>query len=344
MRHWYACLISLVLAAGAYAQGFGNNIDPMPQDSGAGLTQGKDKPALIKRGTTWRIHAQRETPELQFDYADALRRDGRLKAAYKAFNALVYAWPDTSQAVTSQLACAQIEEARQRPVQAFDEYQYLVDFYVGRFDYAFVLERQFALATEVMDARHGKFLWLPGFEAPERAIPLFEKIIRNAPSSRYAPQAQFNIGLIHERNEEWAEAVTAYEILQTRYDGDLVATAAYRQVYCLYRDSQERPNDEAACNMAHLALHRYVTNPANNADSNTLNQVSNILVQVRERIETRAYERARFYDENVRKPDAALKAYDDFISHFPHAPQAEAARERIIALRKLKGDAPDESP
>jgi hypothetical protein len=48
------------------------------------------------------------------------------------------------------------------------------------------------------------------------------------------------------------------------------------------------------------------------------------------------YERAVFYDEAARKPEAAIIAYRDFISLFPSSERRKTAEERIKALQQQR--------
>lgn len=334
MRYGLAIGIFLSACAIVLAQGFDDRLNTNVQGPS---TRTPAKDVLVKRGTTWRIRPEFPDAERQLTYANGLRANKRLKAAYNAYNALVYAWPDSAQAVTAQVACAEVAEARGDYVKSFDEYQYLIDRYVGQFDFQRTLERQFAIANYLMTARRGKFLFLPGFEASERALPLFEKIVQNAPSWEQAPLAQMNIGTIHEKNDDWEQAITAYEVLQNRYEGSsCTETAAFREASCQYRLYLDRPNDVNACNAARSTLVRFIqTYPG----SQSVGEARQNLDRLNQRIETLAYERAVFYDELAKRPRAALMAYQDFVRKFPESERAQLASRRIETLRKdIKAD------
>jgi len=290
------------------------------------------KSAVIKRGTTWLVKPQKATANEQLTYAGELRLEGRLRAAYKAYNALVYAWPDSALAVTAQVACAEVLVERRDYAKAFEEYQYLIDRYMGQFDYNAVLDKQFGIANHLMTTRRGQFLFFPGFEAAERALPLFAKIVENAPSWDKAPQAQFNIGMIHEKDKDWTDATTAYEVLQNRYETSPWAEpAGFHEAYCLYRDSQDRPNDENACNAARAALVRYLRTYPSGSD---VPQARESLNALNTRFANLVYERARYYDKIARRPASALVAYRDFVKRFPNSELAETAKARIQALQQ----------
>ena len=53
-----------------------------------------------------------------------------------------------------------------------------------------------------MNTKKGKFLFIPGFDAPERAIPLFEKIVASAPEGQHTAEAYYLTGVANERTYE----------------------------------------------------------------------------------------------------------------------------------------------
>jgi outer membrane protein assembly factor BamD (BamD/ComL family) len=314
--------------------------DRISQAAGSDTWSAQDTPSQshdinkprIKRGVHWYRYPNKQTDSDQEKFAYALYQAGRLRRAANAYQALVYAWPDSRKAAPAQLALAKIQQKRGQYEDAFDEYQYLIDNYPGQFNYAEVLEFQFQIASYLMHARTGQFLILPGFQSPERALPLFEKIIRNAPSWGKAPLAQFNIARIHEMNDNLEEAVTAYELLQNRYQSSPWAgQASFREAYSLFRLSDQRKNDENALNAARAALVDFIRSYPASPD---VGQAETYLRTLNTRLTTMAFERALFYDRQSRRPEAALLAYEDFLKNFPASEQAATAQQRIEQLRK----------
>jgi TolA-binding protein len=334
MRHLSQATVLAFLAGWALCAAGLETEPPNPPPAPKNAAETKS-PA--KRGIHWYRRPARASAAEQEKYAYSLYQDKRLRAAANAYQALVYAWPDSPQAPAAQLALAKILQQREHYEDAFNEYQYLIEHYPGQFDYGEALNLQFQIANYLMNARTAKFLFFPGFEAPERAIPLFEKIIQNAPSGDKAPQAQLSIGLIHETNGEDQEAVAAYEILQNRYpDGESAAAASFHQAKCLYRISKDQRYDETALHAARSALVAFLrTYP----DHGGVPEAQTLLKELNNRHEKSVYERARFYDRLARKPEAAALAYEEFLRVFPASDLAPGVRDRIAALRaQPKGD------
>src|SRR6202035_6180932 len=64
----------------------------------------------------------------------------------------------------------------------------------------------------------------------QRAQAMFEGIVKNAPFSKLAPLAQFNVGQALEKQGEYPKAIDAYQTVYTKYPNDPVAADALYQV------------------------------------------------------------------------------------------------------------------
>jgi outer membrane protein assembly factor BamD (BamD/ComL family) len=272
-----------------------------------------------------------ETPAAQFAYASRLRERGAYDKARRQFDALVRTWPGAPEAPEAQFAVAELLEQDGRLRKAFDEYQYLVDYYAGLFPYGDVLARQFSIARQVMSMRHGKLLFLPGFEAPEQALPLLEKVVENGPRWEKAAAAQFLIGTIHEERREYAEAVVAYEKVRHWFGRTpLAADAAYRRAQCLYETARRSPRDEEACRDALSALAGALARYPDHAEADAARA---LLDELKGNLADMYYRRAVFYDRMKTKPKAALIAYTDFMKKFPWSDKAVEVNGRIEELK-----------
>jgi outer membrane protein assembly factor BamD len=290
---------------------------------------------LDRKTPGWIFHKPAESnPASQLKLAEQIEKAGNKSKAGRAYNALVHKWHDSPEAVTAQLALARILAERGKYSDAFDEYQYLTEYFQGRFKYSEVMDAQFKIANQMMTMKHWDFLILPGFKDPVRAIPLFEKIIGNAPGWNKTPEALFNIGLINEDEESYDEAIDAYERLVNRYPNcSYAAEAAYRSSKCLCLQVKRAKYDEGSYRtaMASLAAFRrdYPEHPGNEEAGREINRLYNELGKI-------YYEKAYFYDYKAKKPDAAVIAYSDFLKQFPNSELADQAEKRLEELTQAK--------
>lgn len=330
-------LIKFTAALGLLALPCLASYDSMPTPPPS-MPESREKPAddraRVKRGVHWYRHPDCATPVQQMELAYRLYDAGRYRKAANAYQALVYAWPDSQEAPRAQLALAQVQEHRELYSKAFDEYQYLFDYYPGQFKYEEVLDRQFKIANYLMTTPKGAFLFFKGFQAPERALPLFEKIIRNAPAWDRAALAQFNMGVIHEQNEEWEEAVAAFEVFQNRYrDPILLPQASFREAHCLYLIYKNHPNNENSCNAARGAIVEYIRSYPGD---DRVTEARLFLQTLNNEQGQRAYEQARYYDRIARRPKSALIAYEEFLKKYSalNPDLTASAKARVEALQK----------
>ena len=280
----------------------------------------------------WFLFSQpaKATAAEQWDYALQLEQAGKAKAAAKQYYRLVARWPQAPEAGLAQHRYAQWMDRRDKPLHAFDEYQRLFDRFMGQFPYDEVLTRQFEIASDVMQRKKGRFLFMPGFAAPERAIPLFEKIIANGPGGTRAPEAQFLIGRAHEMGKMYEEAIAAYLTTLNRYPASARAEeAGFRAAFCYYRLTAENPNDEQLLESAWAAFSVFLARyPAGERAKEAEAYRAELLNRRAEMV----YRRAYFYDHISHRPEAALVAYRAFLKQFPSSKWADEVRERVDVL------------
>lgn len=293
----------------------------------------KKQPSLFHRPA-------KKDPASQLIYADELLDQGRKKEARKQFINLVHQWHESREAPIAQFEAAKLLEESGDLGRAFDEYQYLFDFYPGSFPFDEVISRQFGIANHIRTARHGKVLGLPGFEAPERALPLFRQIIENAPHWDRSFEARLYIGLIHERNKDYDKAMESYRKAEvTDPQNPLAGEAALRRVSCLYKIAQASPRDESALRDALSAMASFLRDYPDHAEADEMQE---LLDKTKAKVAKMCFRQAEFYETKARRPEAAILAYRDFIRNFPSSDLAETAAARINRLKAQTENEEDE--
>ena len=303
--------------------------DPLEAD-----TEIDDKDAYEENGEIgkWRLFKRpaENSPSAQLDFANTLRDHGRQRKSTKQYQRLVEQWPSSPEAAQAQLAIGQMLEEKEKFVKAFDAYQDLMDNHAGRFPHDEVLDRQFRIARHLLTARKGKFLFLPGFKAPERAIPLLDKIVSNGPRWHGAAEAQYLIGYAYELNRDYELAVIGYSACEFRYpNSNFSEEAAFSRANCLYLISQESPNDNAAMENAWGTLTLFRSTYPRSSHREVVAAEIDALYFRRAQS---AFTKADFYDRIARKPEAALISYRDFVEKFPNSEWTSVAETRIEAL------------
>jgi tetratricopeptide (TPR) repeat protein len=273
----------------------------------------------------------KNTAAEQWDYVNSLRKAGKTRAAARQALALRLAWPTSPEAPQAQWLYARLLDERGHPVESFNAFQYMVDHYSGQFEFGELIAVQHRLAHEVMESRIGKFLFLPGFAAPEKAIPLYEKIAENAPEDPRTAEALLNIGKANEFNYEYAKAIEAYFRAMNRFPGSPAAEeASLRQAICHVALADDEPNDARALATARAACALYLRDCAPDApDRGTVEANLRRLDERQARID---YELGLYYEKTLKRPDSAIIAYKTFLERHPSDFRAEEVRGRIAAL------------
>lgn len=272
----------------------------------------------------------KKNPTDQLAHADRLFAEGSLKKAGKAYRALAVTWPGSPEAIPAQLRYARSLDARGKTEKAFDAFQSLMEANAGGFPYDDVLKRQFEIAQEVMNKRRGRILLFGGFKAPERAVPLFEKVVKNGPRSPDAPEAQYLIGWAYEISGQLELAVVSYMTAQHRYpDSPFAEKSAFGRARALYKLSEDSPNDEEALEQAWAGVVLFLNTFPKSEERELAEAYRDTLLGRRARV---AYDKAVFYDKLARKPAAALQAYRSFVKMFPSSEWVAVAQSRIDQL------------
>lgn len=294
---------------------------PSPPSSGQfdtdGNNQGNEK-LTARRGISWIRRPSAKTPSAQLALAKDHEARGNLIRAGRAYLALVYAWPDSNEAPQAGWALAHVFELRKKYSDAFEEYQYLIDRYVGQFPYDQALERQFAIAALRKDR------------------DLFEKVVRNGPHWVRAAEAQFQAAYIDETRKDFDSAIIGYQAVQNRFSNrQFTEEAAFREAHCLLKLARRQaPQDEVRYITARTAMARflriYPRSHFGEEARRAMRDMEFILASL-------AYDRATFYDHRMHPPrlSAALLAYKDFVKRYASDDRVEVARIRIAELEKI---------
>jgi outer membrane protein assembly factor BamD (BamD/ComL family) len=321
----FVCLLAVLLQPVVPTRG------QTPEDDHFRTEESKDKGPKRKTPSLFHRTAQ-DTPAAQLVYADSLRKAERIRKAMRQYNNLVHAWGSSPEALKAQRSLADLRFERKEYQEAFDEYQYLIDFYPGQFAFDEVIEKQFQLANAIKTRRVARFLIFPGVTDPERAIPMFEKIVANAPSWERSQEALFYVALINEETENWADAVAVYDRILQRYpDSRFAASAAFARARCLYTTATERGRDEFQLNAAMAAFASFIHDHPSDAN---VKEAQARLDELRDKLTRMYFDRAVFYDKSLKNPTAAIVAYRDLIRTFPMSTSEERkqAEARVLEL------------
>jgi outer membrane assembly lipoprotein YfiO len=329
-------LLLTVVANMAYAQG---GYRPPEDDFESSSTSGLLK--LEKKVPRFWRRPAKQSPAAQLAYAQEQESEGKLKRAGRQYNILVHRWHQSDEAPIAQFAYARLLYKDERYERAFQAFQYMVQYFPGQFDYNEVLDYQLRIANQLLGKRWATFGVFPGFESPERALPLLETIVDNAPNWEKTPAIRLTIAMVYENMKEYEDAITAYEaVIQAHPNRPEAQTAAYREAVCLTELSDKNPRDERRCRAALSSLASFL---AAYPKSDRQEEAQASLDRLKLRLETMYYDRARYYDVIEKRPQAALVSYRQFLKQFPSSARSPEILERIETLEKQVASATEDS-
>ena len=294
-----------------------------PPSAPSGSTSDK----LVRLRSRFWKKPKKKDAAAQLVYARKLEDSGHKKKARKQYNALVRKWHESPEAVYAQSYFARLLEEKGKYIKAFDAYQYMAIFYAGRFNHTDMLIKQMSLADKVRVKRHIKFLLLKGVTSPGDAIPMYRKIIKNAPEWENADNALFNIASIQEELGDYSAARDSYDkLLQFYLKSELVDSAAFHSAYCSYVISNKSPRNKLICRDALSSQADYLNNYGQSEDN--VAKTEKYMVELNSRLAKMYYDTALFYDKSGHLK-SALIAYNDLVKKFPDGILTSKAIKRI---------------
>ena len=315
--------------------GIGGN-SPYATDAYPGFDGLDDLPKPERREKSWFLHVARDTPAEQFAYAKELAENNDFKKACKMCDALVREWPASPEAPQAQLMYAMLlAKSLEDYDEAFEQLDYLLDFYPRACAYAELVEYQYKLAN-LMVREKKTFLGM-SFTSTRVLRQHYEMIVRRAPGAKYVPEAMLKIADLREQDQQYEEAVLVYAALMSRFPSSPEArVAAYLQakarMWLVRRLAYNLPRCKDTASYLQLTLQRLPDHPQAEEMKAWLDELKAYMAED-------AYVRAKFYDSRQRTSHAAAASYERFLEEYPDSAHAEEVSRRLDELRGARAEA-----
>lgn len=271
------------------------------------------------------------TPEEQAAFSASAEVD-----SIKAYRRFIKNNPASPLAMRAQYRIGQLYEAAGNSSREFDAYQTLVTKYPDTPDFEKAVASQVVIANSYLEGKKVNFLGLPIVPGTDRAESMFASIINNAPFSKNAPIAQFNLGLTYERQGRVKEAAAAYRQVLDRYPNSSIADDALYQIGYIYLrigesgKSQDLSAVIEAKNSFEDFLLQYPSSPKAAQARDNMAKLAGT-----EAVDLMAI--AKFYDRYKNYRAAAIY-YNDVVRRSAGTEEARFAADRVQELRGLVGD------
>jgi outer membrane protein assembly factor BamD len=278
--------------------------------------------------TAW----QRPRAKDQLDVAEQAFTNRDFSITKHAAHRIVRIWPLSDYAPRAQYLLGRCLEAEGKDEAAFNAYQAIIEKYPRSENFQEILQRQYLIAGRFLDGQWFR-LWntVPIYPSMDETAKLYVKIVNNGPYSEVAPHAQLRIGVAHEKEKNYSDAVKAYETAADRYHDQpvIAADALYHEGVSYQKEASTAEYDQSTAGKSIAAYTDFITlypeDPRVPAAQRTI--VALKAEQVRGNFVI-----AQFYEKS-KKWAGAIVYYNEVLQLDPNSRYAPQARQRIEALK-----------
>lgn len=288
-------------------------------------------------GTTEEVsYSGGNNPESMFAAAEGLESEGKYQSALNLYKSFIKNFPTAPQASKAQYRIAELLYEGGNANKAFDAYQTLVTRYPDTPEFEKAVAQQVLIANQFLQGRRMVFLGMAVLPGTERAQKMYEAILNNAPFSKHAPIAQFNLGLAFERQNMVNEARNSFQKVLDRYpNSDVCDDALYQIGYIYMRQGQSGDSQDLSALV--LAKETFEDFLMQYPKSEKAPQARDNLAAIGANEAGDLMRIAKYYDWS-KNYKAAIIYYNDILRKQPKTPDAEIAKARIEELRGAVGD------
>ncbi len=278
-------------------------------------------------------------PVAQRYMAEARQEESRnnLKKAVKRYEKITDKHPLAVEAPYARFRTGQLREQLGDPIDAFDEYQKLIELYPDSPYYSEALKRQRELAFGAATGTvKNKVFWTFNVSMDSSIVTQWlNHVCDNAPFSSTAPEAKKILGDYLSKREHTAEAIAAYQSIGDNYPNSSLAPGALIRVAELYMGAREG-GDQSYSNLA-KAQETYEDFLQRYPHSSLAPQARQGLKTVRGLIVQNKLENGEYYMNRMKDHHAAIFCFEEVVAAEKENPQAAAKARQY--LTKLKGTA-----
>ena len=299
-------------------------------------------PLIWRKGEGWRyesggVSTAAPNPTEQLALARSFQAQKDYGHALDCYRRLLARWPTSSAAQDAQFGLAECLSRKGYHYKAFKEYQALLAKHPDTKLFDEVLQRQFEIGNLFLAGERDKAWGIRWFKAPEKAVEIFEQVVKNGPFSPVGPEAQYRVGVAQEKLQEPKLAIRAYEKVIERYPKHpLAETAAFAIGLAYYREAKQAEYDQGAADQAITAFSDFLVRYPR---SNRTEMARQFLVALQREQARGLFQIGQFYESN-RKYKAALIYYNEVIEQNPQTDWAKLARRKVETLTPRLAPAP----
>ena len=280
-----------------------------------------------------------KTPQEQLELGKLYQSQKDYDPAISAFRRLIRRWPTAYATQEGRLHLGECLSALGFHYKAFLEYQNLIQKHPNSDFLETALQREFEIGNLFLSGEKHRVWRLQIFSGYEKAVEVFEQIVKTAPFGKLGADAQLRLGMAYEQLKQYPEAVAAYEKLVERYPQHPLAETAQFAIGVAYgKQAGSADYDATAANKAITAFQDYLIRYPK---SDRVPDAEKQLVNLKQEQGKGLFHIGEFYEKqgNVK---AAAVYYNEVIAGNPKSSWGIAAQEKVAQLTPTPMPAPSE--
>lgn len=262
--------------------------------------------------------------------AQAYESSGKTRQARDAYKSISRNYSRTDAGTQAKFDYARMLEASGDGREAFEEYQALITNHRNTPNFSEAVKRQFGIAEALRNTDKKGFLGVGAPIQPSKLIEMFEQISESAPFSEYAPKSLLNVGYVHTKVGETAQAIVAFQSVVDKYATTEFAKEAQYQIFKLRGVNAEKSNSPVEDRAQVEAGLDFVNQ---NPEDQRASEIKSNLQTIEERSMEKLYNTGVFYEKSG-KPDSAKVYFREVVKN-PATPWAAKAQERLNVLDNM---------
>ncbi|MEI6085070.1 MAG: outer membrane protein assembly factor BamD [Verrucomicrobiota bacterium] len=299
-----------------------------PQNCAAGL--------VWRKGEGWSYERANATtannPKDQLEIGKKFQAEKKYDDAIAAYRRLISRWPTAFATQDARLGLAESLTEIGYLYKGFKEYQNLIDKHSNSPHFEKALQGQYDIGVQFMNGAKRKIWRFRIFTAYDKAIEIFEQVVKNGPYSTVGPEAQFRIGLTYEKLKDNISAVHAFEKVLERYPKLPIAEDAQFQIgWAYYSEAQRADYDQNNANQAVSSFSDYLVKYPSSAKAE---QAKELRLKLKGEQSKGLMQIGTYYEKN-KKYKAALIYYNEVIEQNPRSDWATTAQQKITLVSPL---------
>ena len=293
------------------------------------------KKDLDKVPETEEMRARESAAQAKLQEAVELEANGRTDKAFDIYRGVVKKYPLTTSAAMGQYKVGVIQKDRGEYIKAFDSFQKFVDDYKQSSAFDAAVASQYEIAKASQTGEHKEtFIGIRRKVQRSEVLEMYRSVIKNAPYSDYAPQAQYAIGEVLEEDGKSAEAAAAYQKVVASYPKTSLAADAQFRIGEIGSQAIEKGSENIANVDSSRRAFEELLIGYDNDDRRA--EAESRVKQFNELEAKKALEIGQFYEKQKKYKSAEL--YYRRVSQSTGTSAAIEAAERLAEVRAKMGD------